>query len=94
MEIAEEHEVSAAQVSLAWLMGRPGVASVIVGARTEEQLADNLGAAELRLTDEEREPTGRSELAASTLSVLASGENGLRPAQRRRPLIIGASFVR
>ena len=55
VEIAEEHGVSAAQVSLAWLMGRPGVASVIVGARTEEQLEDNLGAAELQLTDQERE---------------------------------------
>ena len=54
VEIAEGHGVSAAQVSLAWLMGRPGVASVIVGARTEEQLADNLGAADLQLTEEER----------------------------------------
>ncbi len=54
VEVAESHGVSAAQVSLAWLMGRPGVASVIVGARTEEQLQDNLGAAELQLTDEER----------------------------------------
>ena len=54
VKIAEEHGVSAAQVSLAWLMGCPGVASVIVGARTEEQLKDNLGAAGLRLTDEER----------------------------------------
>ena len=54
VEIAENHNVSAAQVSLAWLMGRPGVASVVVGARTEEQLADNLGAADLQLTDEER----------------------------------------
>ena len=54
VEIAEERGVSAAQVSLAWLMDRPGVASVIVGARTEEQLEDNLGAAELQLTAEER----------------------------------------
>ena len=54
VEVAESHGVSAAQVSLAWLMGRPGVASVIVGARTEEQLQDNLGAAELQLADEER----------------------------------------
>ena len=46
--------VSAAQVSLSWLLGRPGVASVIVGARTDEQLADNLRAAELELSEEER----------------------------------------
>ena len=40
--VAEARGVSAAQVALAWLLGRPGVTSVIVGARTEEQLADNL----------------------------------------------------
>ena len=54
VEIAEECGVSAAQVALAWLLGRPGVASVIVGARTDEQLADNLRAAELELSEEER----------------------------------------
>ncbi|MEA2324442.1 MAG: hypothetical protein QOD81_4292 [Solirubrobacteraceae bacterium] len=54
VEIAATHEVSAAQVALAWLLGRPGVTSVIVGARTDEQLADNLAAAELVLGDEER----------------------------------------
>ena len=55
VEVAAGHGVSAAQVSLAWLLGRPGVASVVVGARTEEQLADNLMAAELSLSDEERQ---------------------------------------
>jgi aryl-alcohol dehydrogenase-like predicted oxidoreductase len=54
VEIADNHGVSAAQVALAWLLGRPGVASLVVGARTEEQLADNLAAAELRLSEEER----------------------------------------
>ena len=54
VEIADGHGVSAAQVALAWLLGRPGVTSVVIGARTEEQLADNLAAAELRLSDEER----------------------------------------
>jgi aryl-alcohol dehydrogenase-like predicted oxidoreductase len=54
VEIAEARGVSAAQVALAWLLGRPSVSSVIVGARTDEQLADNLKAAELDLTDDER----------------------------------------
>lgn len=54
VEIADGHSVSAAQVALAWLLGRPTISSVIVGARTDEQLADNLKAAELQLTDEER----------------------------------------
>jgi aryl-alcohol dehydrogenase-like predicted oxidoreductase len=54
VEIAARREVSAAQVALAWVAGRPGVTSVLVGARTDEQLADNLGAAELRLDDADR----------------------------------------
>jgi len=52
--IAEQRSVSMAQVALAWLIDRPGVSSVILGARTLEQLADNLGAAELHLSEEER----------------------------------------
>jgi aryl-alcohol dehydrogenase-like predicted oxidoreductase len=54
VEVAEARGVSAAQVALAWLLGRPTVSSVIVGARTDEQLADNLKAAELSLSDDER----------------------------------------
>jgi aryl-alcohol dehydrogenase-like predicted oxidoreductase len=54
VDIADGRGVSAAQVALAWLLGRPGVASVIIGARTDEQLADNLRAAELELSEEER----------------------------------------
>ncbi|GAA4672861.1 aldo/keto reductase [Phytohabitans rumicis] len=54
VRVGEAHGVSAAQVALAWLLGRPAVSSVVVGARTGEQLADNLAAADLRLTDDER----------------------------------------
>src|SRR5215213_4583221 len=54
IEIGSLHDVSAAQVALAWLLGRPGVSSVVVGARTDEQLADNLAAAQLELSAEER----------------------------------------
>ena len=53
VEIGEARGVGAAQVSLAWLLTRPGIASVIVGARTDEQLADNLKAAEITLSPEE-----------------------------------------
>jgi aryl-alcohol dehydrogenase-like predicted oxidoreductase len=38
--IGEDHGVSAAQVSLAWSMNRPGVASLVIGARTDAQLLD------------------------------------------------------
>ena len=54
VEIGAGHGVSAAQVALAWLLGRPGVTSLVIGARTDEQLADNLGAADLRLSGDER----------------------------------------
>jgi aryl-alcohol dehydrogenase-like predicted oxidoreductase len=54
VSVAEQRGVSAAQVALAWLLGRPAVTSLIVGARTTEQLADNLNAAALALTPEER----------------------------------------
>jgi aryl-alcohol dehydrogenase-like predicted oxidoreductase len=54
VQVGEAHGVSAAQVALAWLLGRPAVSTVVVGARTSEQLADNLAAADLALTDGER----------------------------------------
>ncbi len=52
-EVAAAHGVSGAQVSLAWLLQRPLVASVIVGGRNFEQFADNLQAADLKLSAEE-----------------------------------------
>jgi aryl-alcohol dehydrogenase-like predicted oxidoreductase len=52
---AEELDVSMAQVALAWLVDRPTVTSVILGARTLEQLDDNLGAAGLHLSTEQME---------------------------------------
>jgi aryl-alcohol dehydrogenase-like predicted oxidoreductase len=51
--IANERNVSAAQVALNWVMHKPGVDTVILGARNEEQLRDNLAAATWRLTNEE-----------------------------------------
>ena len=54
VELGETHKVSPAQVALAYLLGRPGVTSLVIGARTEEQLADNLAAASVRLAPEER----------------------------------------
>jgi aryl-alcohol dehydrogenase-like predicted oxidoreductase len=51
--IATAHSVSVARVALAWLLQQSAVTSVIIGARTDEQLMDNLGAVDVRLTDEE-----------------------------------------
>ena len=53
VEIGEGHGVSAARVALAYTLAKPAVTSLIVGARTEEQLADNLAAADLELSADE-----------------------------------------
>ncbi|MGO8885525.1 MAG: aldo/keto reductase [Streptosporangiaceae bacterium] len=55
VDVAAEHGVSAAQVALAYLLGRPAVTSLVVGAKTAEQLADNLAAADLVLTGVQRD---------------------------------------
>ena len=54
--VARDRGCSMAQVALSWLRDRPAVTSVILGARTLEQLEDNLGAADVDLSPEE---TGR-----------------------------------
>jgi aryl-alcohol dehydrogenase-like predicted oxidoreductase len=55
VDIGEEHGVSAAQVALAYLLGRPAVTSLIIGAKTQEQFADNLAAADLTLSEQQRQ---------------------------------------
>jgi aryl-alcohol dehydrogenase-like predicted oxidoreductase len=52
--VGQELGASPAQVSLAWLIGRPQVTSVIFGARSVAQLDDNLAAAKVRLSDGQR----------------------------------------
>lgn len=54
-EIAEKRGVFIAQVALNWVTRKPGVDTVIIGARNEQQLRDNLAAATWTLTDEEVE---------------------------------------
>jgi aryl-alcohol dehydrogenase-like predicted oxidoreductase len=51
--IAAAHKASVAQVALAWLLTKPAVASIILGASKIHQLEDNLGAVELQLHDDE-----------------------------------------
>jgi aryl-alcohol dehydrogenase-like predicted oxidoreductase len=52
-DVAEQRDVSMAQVALAWVTDRPGVTSTILGARTVEQLEDNLAGGDLQLDTEE-----------------------------------------
>lgn len=55
-EVAAAHGATPAQVAIAWLLGAPGPPTIvpIVGARTEAQIVENLGALELRLDEDER----------------------------------------
>lgn len=53
LEIAKKHNVSAAQVALAWMLKKPGVTSIIIGAKKMSQLKDNIAATELELTSDE-----------------------------------------
>ncbi len=52
-EVAKETGKSIPQIALNWLIQRPTVSSVIMGARNEQQLRDNLGAAGWKLTPEQ-----------------------------------------
>ncbi len=51
--IAEAHGVSVAQIALAWLLHQQAVTSVIIGAKRPDQLADNLAAVDVRLSEDE-----------------------------------------
>ena len=52
-EVATAHRVSVAQIALAWLLHRPGVTSVIIGAKRLDQLDDNLNSVTVSLSDQE-----------------------------------------
>jgi aryl-alcohol dehydrogenase-like predicted oxidoreductase len=54
LDVADELERSSSQVAIRWVLDQPAVTSVIVGARTVEQLSDNLAAAGWRLPDAAR----------------------------------------
>ena len=49
-EIAEDKQVAVAQIALSWLLHQPVVTSVIIGAKTSEQLAENIAAPEVDLS--------------------------------------------
>jgi aryl-alcohol dehydrogenase-like predicted oxidoreductase len=81
--IAGDRGVSMAQVALAWLVDRPLMTSVILGARTMEQLEDNLGAAGLHLTPEETERLDRA--SAPSPDSYPYGDLGLQQRNRTLP---------
>ena len=81
-QVAEGRGASMSQVALAWVADRPAVSSVILGARTVEQLNDNLAAAGLHLSEEETAVL--TQASAPVLSEYPYGAQGV--AQRGRSL--------
>ena len=53
IKIGQTHEVSAARIALAWMLKKPGVTSIIIGAKRKDQLLDNIAATELDLSESE-----------------------------------------
>ena len=51
--LAQQREVSVAQIALAWILSKPFVSTVIIGAKTLDQLRDNIAASRVQLTAEE-----------------------------------------
>jgi len=80
--VAKEQAVTSAQVALAWVAAQPAVTSVIIGARTVEQLTDNLAAADLDLTADQL--AHLSEVSAPRVGVYPYGAAGI--AQRHRSI--------
>ena len=77
--IADAHRASVARVALAWLLSRKGVMSVIVGAKTVEQLDDNLAAGDLKLSPEDFATLDEVERAEARISGLDAGASGAGP---------------
>lgn len=87
--IGEAHSVSAARVAIAWLLTRSAVTSVIIGARTIEQLNDNLASTELTLSADELSALDKVSALVPEYPgwmVQRMGVNR-RPPPRRTPLI-------
>ncbi len=76
--VADEAGASPAQTALAWTLARPGVASVLIGARTPEQLAGNVASLDVLLTPEQTAALDAA--SAASVSVLAFTWAGLRSA--------------
>ena len=79
--IAAKHGVSVARIALAWLLHQPVVTSVIVGAKTREQLADNIAATDVKLSEAEMQALNE----ASTLPPEYPGWMFARQNQDRFP---------
>ena len=84
-DVAQQHDVSVAQVALAWILAQKAVTSVIIGARKVTQLEDNLKAVELMLTIEDLQRLDKvSRLVAEYPSWMDVLPSDRYPGQERR----------
>jgi len=89
VEIAEDHGCSPAQVALAWVQGRAGVTSTIIGVRSMRHLEDNLGALDVELRDED--VSRLDELTKPSLPFPCDFLDGVRTAIQHGATIDGES---
>jgi aryl-alcohol dehydrogenase-like predicted oxidoreductase len=85
-EVAAEQNASVAQIALAWVKERPGVGPIVIGARTERQLRDNLGAGSITLTQEQHD---RIEAAARPFPIYPYWHRAMHATGRATPSELG-----
>ena len=89
--IAQAHGTSAARVSLAWLLAKPVVTSIIVGAKRLDQLRDNLAAVDLKLSADEMQQLERRQHFAAGIPRLDAAGSRRRPHRPAPPVSAGAT---
>jgi aryl-alcohol dehydrogenase-like predicted oxidoreductase len=84
-EIGARHDATVAQIALAWLLCQPAVTSVIIGARNNSQLRDNLGSVDVKLDDADLQTLNQSSAIAPEYPgwMLAGQGQDRRPGQVR-----------
>ncbi len=88
-QVAEQSGSSAARVALAWLAGRPGVSSILMGASRPAQVADNFGALDVVLSPEHRAALDQASAPSEPRMLY-----GMSRAPMRQHAVFGGSVVR
>jgi aryl-alcohol dehydrogenase-like predicted oxidoreductase len=82
-DVASQRGVTIPQVAIAWVKDRPAVGPLVIGARTEAQLRDNLAAGEITLTAEQRD---RVEAVARPAPIYPYWHRAMHAIARATPL--------
>jgi hypothetical protein len=83
--LAQQRQVSVAQIALAWILSRPFVSSVIIGAKTMDQLRDNVAAARVELgADEIKQLDEVSQLSPEYPGWMLALQGSIAPSRRSR----------